>query len=142
MKLQAVYPTKRDLRFALGDLEAALVEEFWRAQRPLSVKEFHEKISRTRAVAVTTVATILDRLYAKRILSRKLVSEGGPHYLYSPRLSEDEFKHTVVNNVMGALLDGFNEVTVAYLTAKMAETPGDRRIISKYLRRLRTGSGK
>jgi len=142
LKLQAVYPTKRDLRFALGDLEAALVEEFWRAQRPLSVKEFHEKISRNRAVAVTTVATILDRLYAKRILSRKLVSEGGPHYLYSPRLSEDEFKHTVVNNVMGALLDGFNEVTVAYLTAKMAETPGDRRIISKYLRRLRTGSGK
>jgi len=142
LKLQAVYPTKRDLRFALGDLEAALVEEFWRSRRPLSVQEFHEKISRNRAIAVTTVATILDRLYTKRILSRKLVSEGGPHYLYSPRLSEDEFKHTVVNNVMGALLDGFNEVTVAYLTAKMAETPGDRRIISKYLRRLRSGPGK
>jgi len=88
---------------------------------------------------VTTVATILNRLYNKRILSRKLISEGGPHYLYSPRLSEDEFKHTVVNNVMGALLEGFNEVTVAYLTDRMAETPGDRRIISKYLRRLRSG---
>jgi predicted transcriptional regulator len=129
------------LRFALGDLEAALVAEFWRAGRPLSVREFHERISRNRAIAVTTVATILDRLYTKRILSRKLVSEGGPHYLYSPRLSEEEFKHTVVNNVMGALLDGFNDVTVAYLTEKMADTPGDRKIISKYLKRLRSGSG-
>jgi predicted transcriptional regulator len=142
LKLQAVHPTKRDIRFALGDLEAAMVEELWRTGRPLSVREFHEKISRSRGVAVTTVATILDRLYGKGILSRKLVKEGGPHYLYSPRLSEGEFKHAVVNNVMGALLGGFNEVTVAYLAEKMADTPGDRKIISKYLSRLRSGAGK
>ena len=142
MKLNVLHPSNRDIRFALGDLEAAIVEELWKTGQPLSVKDFHDNLSRNRQVAVTTVATILDRLYRKGILSRKLIKDGGPHYIYSPRLSEEEFKHAVVNNVMGALLRGFNDVTVAYLTDKMAGTRADRRVISKYLSRLRREAEK
>jgi predicted transcriptional regulator len=119
-----------------------MLEELWEVGSPLSVKEFHNKIERDRNVAVTTVATILDRLYRKGMLSRRLVKEGGPHYLYSPRLSKDEFKHVVVNNVMGTLLRGFNDMTVAYLTEKMADKPEDRRILSKYLNRLKDDERK
>jgi predicted transcriptional regulator len=93
-------------------------------------------------VAVTTVATILDRLHRKGVVSRELVKEGGPHYIYSPRLTEEEFKHVVVNNVMGALLRGFNEVTVAYLAEKMTDTPNDRKVMSKYLSRLKNEAQK
>ena len=142
MRFNVLHPSNRDIRFALGDLEAAIVEELWKTGQPLSVKDFHERISRNRHLAVTTIATILDRLYRKGILSRKLVREGGPHYLYSSRLSEEEFKHAIVNNVMGTLLRGFNEVTVAYLTEKMAGSSGDRRIISKYLSKLRKEAEK
>jgi len=119
-----------------------MLEELWSAGSPLSVRDFHNKIEPSRPVAVTTVATILDRLYRKGILSRKLVKEGGPHYLYSPRLSEDEFKHVVVNNVMGALLRGFNDMTVAYLADRMADKPEDRKVISKYLNRLKGNERK
>ena len=118
-----------------------MLEELWDAGSPLSVREFHDKVHRSRPVAVTTVATILDRLYQKGMLARKLIKEGGPHYLYSPRLSEDEFKHVVVNDVMGALLRGFNDMTVAYLAERMADKPEDRRILSKYLNRLK-GDGR
>jgi len=119
-----------------------MLEELWETGSPLSVREFHDKIRSIRPVAVTTVATILDRLYRKGLLSRKLVKEGGPHYLYSSRLSKDEFKHVVVNNVMGALLRGFNDMTVAYLADRMADKPEDRRIISKYLDRLKDDDRK
>ena len=115
-----------------------MLQELWKVEIPLSVREFHERIAHSRPVAVTTVATILDRLYRKGLLSRKLVKEGGPHYLYSSRVSENEFKHVVVNNVMGALLRGFNDTTVAYLAERMADKPEDRRIISKYLKRLKS----
>lgn len=142
MKLQVLRPSNRDIRFALGDLEAALLRELWQTGQPLSVREFQEGISKSRPAAVTTVATILDRLYRKGIVSRRLVREGGPHYLYSARLTEDEFKNVVVHNVMGALLRSFNEVTVAYLTEKMADTPSDRKAISKYLSRLKKEAGK
>ena len=118
-----------------------MLEALWEAGSPLSVRDFHDKVGRSRSVAVTTVATILDRLYQKGMLSRKLVKEGGPHYLYSSRLSEDEFKHVVVNDVMGALLRGFNDMTVAYLAERMADKPEERRILSKYLNRLK-GDGR
>ena len=137
MKLQVLRPTNRDLRFALGDLEATVLRQLWEANRSLSVKEFQKKIVRTRPVAITTVATILDRLYRKGIVSRQLMKQGGPHYMYSARLSEDQFKHVVVNNVMGALLRGFNDVTVAYLTDRMVDRPEDRKVISRYLKRLK-----
>jgi predicted transcriptional regulator len=119
-----------------------MLEELWKADSALSVREFHSKIAPNRPVAVTTVATILDRLYRKGILSRKLVKEGGPHYLYSSRLSEDEFKHVVVNNVMGTLLRSFNDMTVAYLAERMADKPEDHRILSKYLSRLKGNERK
>ena len=137
MKLQVLRPTNRDIRFALGDLEATVLRQLWETDRALTVKEFQNKISKSRPVAVTTVATILDRLHRKGIVSRRLIREGGPHYIYSARLTEDRFKHVVVDNVMDALLGGFNDVTVAYLTDKMIDRPEDRKVITKYLNRLR-----
>ena len=141
MKLHLLRPRQRDLEFVLGDLEAVALRQLWDAARPLSVREFQTRISKTRPVAVTTVATILDRLYQKGVVSRELIKDGGPHDLYSAKLTEAEFKHAVVDNVMGTLLHSFNDVTVAYLADKMTTSkPDDRRILDKYLNRLRSGS--
>jgi len=138
LKLHLLRPRQQDLEFVLGDLEALALRQLWEAARPLSVREFQTRISKTRPVAVTTVATILDRLHQKGVVSRQLVKDGGPHYLYSAKLTEAEFKHAVVDNVMGTLLHSFNAVTVAYLAEKMAGTkPSDQRIIARYLVRLR-----
>jgi predicted transcriptional regulator len=138
LKLYSLRPHNRDIRFALGDLEAAVLRELWALNKPVSVKEFQVRSSKTRALAVTTVATILDRLYQKGLVSRQLVREGGPHYLYRPRVTEKEFQHEVVDNVMGTLLHSFNDVTVAYLAERMGVPHGgDERVIGKYLNRLR-----
>lgn len=143
MKLYSLRPHNRDLRFALGDLEAAILRELWVLNKPVSVRDFQARTSRTRPLAVTTVATILDRLYQKGLVSRQLVRAGGPHYLYKARVTEQEFRHEVVDNVMGTLLQGFNEVTVAYLAERMGVTKsGDQRVIGKYLNRLRKKDGK
>lgn len=93
--------------------------------------------AKSRPVAVTTVATILDRLYRKGFVSRQLVKQGGPHYLYRAKVTEDEFKQTVVANVMGGLLQSFSDVTVSYLAEKMHAEGSDRRILVEHLNRLR-----
>lgn len=143
MNLRLLRPRQRDLQFVLGDLEALALRQLWEAEKPLSVREFQEKISKIRPVAVTTVATILDRLHQKGVLTRQLVKEGGPHYLYSAKLSEAEFKHAVVKDVMGTLLRSFNDITVAYLAEKMAgDKPSDRRTVEKYLNKLRSEGSK
>jgi predicted transcriptional regulator len=138
LKLHLLRPRQRDLQFALGDLEALTLRQLWDSAKPLSVREFQVLISKTRPVAVTTVATILDRLHHKGVVSRELVKKGGPHYLYSAKVTEAEFKEAVVDNVMGTLLRSFNDVTVSYLADKMAgPKPDDRRILGKYLKKLR-----
>ena len=138
MKLHLLRPRQRSLQFALGDLEALALRQLWDATRPLTVREFQARISKTRPVAVTTVATILDRLHRKGVVSRELVRHGGPHYLYSAKLTEAEFKQVVVDNVMGTLLHSFNDVTVAYLAERMGgPRANDRRTVAKYLERLR-----
>jgi predicted transcriptional regulator len=135
MKLSSLRPNRRDLRFALGDLEATVLRQLWGAEGSLSVKDFQVELSKSRPVAVTTVATILDRLYRKHLVSRTMVRDGGPHYLYRARVTEQEFKHAVVDNVMGTLLHSFNDVTVAYLAERMGVT--EDRAFSKYLNKLR-----
>ncbi len=114
-----------------------MLRELWESKTPLSVKEFQVQIARVRPVAVTTVATILDRLFRKGIVQRKLVREGGPHYVYSPKFTEDQFKHEIVDNVMGTLLHSFNDITVAYLANKMSSDRKNDTQLSKYLDRLR-----
>ena len=138
LKLQALHPRHRDLRFVLGDLEAVVLRQLWGIENPVSVKDFQALVSEKRPVAVTTVATTLDRLYRKGLVSRELVREGGPHYLYKARMTEGEFKYAVVDGVMQALLEGFNDVTVAYLAERIGtKRPDDVRVLSKYLNRLR-----
>lgn len=138
LKLLAVHPNQHDLRFALGDLEAVVLRQLWETKKPLSVRESQTITAKTRPVAVTTVATILDRLYRKGLVSRQLAKDGGPHYLYRAKVTEEEFGQAVVENVMGGLLQSFNDVTVAYLAEKMGASNGsDPRTISKYLNRLR-----
>jgi predicted transcriptional regulator len=138
LKLRAVRPNHPNLRFALGDLEAVVLRQLWESRKTLSVKESQSRTARVRPVAVTTVATILDRLYKKGLVSRQLAREGGPHYLYKAKVTEEEFKQAVVRNVMDGLLQGFNDVTVAYLAEKMgASDRSDFHFVSKYLNRLR-----
>ena len=138
MKLQALHPRHRDLRFVLGDLEAVVLRQLWDIENSVSVKDFQALVSEKRPVAVTTVATTLDRLYRKGLVSRELVREGGPHYLYKARMTEGEFQYAVVDGVMKALLEGFNDVTVAYLAERIGtKRPDDVRVLSKYLNRLR-----
>ncbi len=138
MKLHTIRPNHSDLRFALGDLEAAVLRQLWESGRPISVRESQSRIARTHPVAVTTVATILDRLYVKGLVSRQLAKEGGPHYLYKTKITEEGFKRAVVKSVMGRLLESFNDVTVGYLAERMNPSEGnDLHIVSKYLNRLR-----
>ncbi|MGD0550158.1 MAG: BlaI/MecI/CopY family transcriptional regulator [Candidatus Bathyarchaeia archaeon] len=133
-----MHPYRRDLRFVLGDLESIVLRQLWETGKPISVKDFQAIVTERRPVAVTTVATTLDRLYRKGLVSRGLVREGGPHYLYKPRMTEEEFRYAVVDGVMGALLESFNDVTVAYLAQQIGTgRPEELRVLSKYLNKLR-----
>lgn len=81
-----------------------MLDQTWRLGSA-SVREVCEALNSSRSpekqVAYTTAMTTLDRLYKKRLLSRK---KSGRAFLYAPRISREEFDRVVATDVIDALL--------------------------------------
>jgi predicted transcriptional regulator len=83
---------------ALGKLERQVLEETWRRGETTVrdvFKAFEEK------VAYTTLMTTLDRLYKKRILSRR---KDGRAFIYSPLVTPEELEDGIREDVIDGLL--------------------------------------
>lgn len=91
------------LQRALGELERAVLEATW-TLGTASVRDVCEALnsrSSEKPVAYTTAMTTLDRLYKKRLLSRR---KSGRAFIYSPRVSREDFDRIVATDMIDALL--------------------------------------
>ncbi len=112
-------PHKHDLGKVLGGLEADIMTTIWVIHSG-DVKTIHREINKERKAAVTTVATVLDRLHRKGLVRRKLVKGAGVRYVYRPAMTRSQFDSTVVRNVFKGLFESFGESAISYL----AQTTG------------------
>jgi predicted transcriptional regulator len=65
----------------------------------------------------------MDRLYEKGILDRRIEKgKGGTYlyYVYWPKLEEANFKEAAVRQVLGSLIDNFDELVTTCLIEKAA----------------------
>jgi predicted transcriptional regulator len=117
---------------ALGPLERQVLEETWR-RKEISVRDvfvfFHEQ------VAYTTLMTTLDRLYKKGLLSRR---KSGRAFLYSPRLTRDEFEQGIAEDVIDGLLGrGAHGVEPVLACIVDAVSENDRELLDELDRLIR-----
>jgi predicted transcriptional regulator len=115
-----------------GELERYVLAILWDAGTPLSPAEVTARCG--EPLALTTIATILTRLYAKGVLRR---TAHGRSYVYEPAVSRGDHVSEQVRNllargdrsvVLRGLLDGLSpddEVELRKLLAK--PKPGTRR---------------
>jgi len=83
---------------ALGKLEQQVLEEVWK-RRELSVRDVY--LAFGESVAYTTVMTTLDRLFKKKLLTRRKVSRA---FVYLPAVSRAEFEQGIREDVIDGLL--------------------------------------
>ncbi len=99
-----------------GELEQAVMEILWSHAAPLSVRDVHEYLSLDRALAYTTVLTVLDRLAKKGNVLRSLE---GRAWLYRPARSRvDE-----VASRVAALIEPLAEAERRTLLAQLVDHP-------------------
>lgn len=72
----------------LGDLERAVMELLWQAERPMTVREVVRALAAERDLAHTTVMTVLDRLARKNFLHR---DRDGRAWRYYPAASREAY---------------------------------------------------
>jgi predicted transcriptional regulator len=83
----------------LGKLESELMERIWE-RGETSVRDLYEELA--SRLAYTTVMTTLDRLYKKRILSRRAI---GRAFYYSPKLSRQAYNQQLTQHLLGIAVE-------------------------------------
>ena len=84
---------------ALGKLERQVLEEAWKRSE-LSVRDVYHAFGET--VAYTTLMTTLDRLFKKKLLTRR---KDGRAFYYSALITASELEQGIREDVINGLLD-------------------------------------
>ena len=113
--------SKRNLG-VLSPLENDVLKVLWKNSDGARVREVHNILRKRRKVALTSVAVILDRLYDKKIVKRKIkTGRGGEYYIYSCCTNEQNFQASVIEKTVNKLIDNFGPVAVTYFNERFSK---------------------
>ena len=102
----------------LGDLEARIMQVVWTLDRPASARLVHTEVARAHKVEPLTVITVLNKLVAKGLLTRKKRDD---LFHYEARFSEAEFMAHASRRVVEGILSFGPEAVAASLVDVLAE---------------------
>ncbi len=94
--------------YRLGDLETAVMELCWQRDE-VTVRDIWSALQPTRALAYTTVMTIMQRLATKGILSAR---KQGKTYYYRVTAQPDELIAQRAQAAVRDVLSNFGEVAI------------------------------
>src|SRR5882762_8232817 len=110
----------REVAFqALGKLEREVLNEVWRRDE-VSVRDVY--LAFGELVAYTTLMTTLDRLFKKRLLTRR---KNGRAFVYLPAVTREELDQGIREDVVEGLL-GQGADTVQPVLACIVDTVSER----------------
>jgi len=105
----------------ISDLQFAVMRVLWQ-RGEAAVADVHADLESERGLAPTTVATILSRLERRGLVRHR---SRGRLYLYSPVVSEQEIRRSMVAALTSRLFDGDATALVSHLLKSRDLAPGD-----------------
>ena len=114
-------PGKKGLELRLHELEATIMNVVWsKGLVSFAVSDVLSVLEKQREIAYTTVMTTVVRLHEKGLLERE---RDGRRYLYSPKLSREEFLESTARTVLEGAVDG--QQAMAMLVEKVSAASTD-----------------
>jgi predicted transcriptional regulator len=84
-------------RLGRGELEKQVLDVLWSAERPVTPRQVHDQLSKSRKLAYTTTLTILVRLHKKGLLAR---APAGRAFAYRALVSRDQLAAERMNDAL------------------------------------------
>lgn len=110
-------PGKKGIELGLHELEAAIMDVVWSKRlSSFAVGDVLAVLEKQREIAYTTVMTTVARLHDKGLLERQ---RDGKRYLYSPKLTREQFLESTARAVLDGAVDG--QRAMAMLAEKVSE---------------------
>ena len=108
---------------SLGELEQQIMDIVWE-QKNCSARDVLTKIERDKKLAYTTVATILQRLHDKGLLTRK---ESRAGHIYSPKVSRENYTKKVAKSFLKNFISSFGDTAIASFADSIDKLPEKKR---------------
>jgi predicted transcriptional regulator len=86
----------------LGELEAVIMDRLWEWGRPAPVREVLDDLRKDRAIAYTTVMTVMENLHRKGWLRRH---KDGRAWCYEPTGSRSGYTAALMNDALATSTD-------------------------------------
>ena len=80
-----------------GELEAVIMDRLWARNRPMLVREVVDELHNDRALAYTTVMTVMENLYRKGWLRRE---RDGRAWRYEPTGSRSSYTSALMSDAL------------------------------------------
>ena len=101
----------------LGDLQAAVMEIFWRRESA-TVREVADELNKKRSLAYTTVLTLVSRLWSRGLLEREPEGRG---FRYWAAKSREQFLAELSDELIDRLFADFGSIGVARVGERLNE---------------------
>ncbi|MEM5802239.1 MAG: BlaI/MecI/CopY family transcriptional regulator [Candidatus Aenigmatarchaeota archaeon] len=112
---------RKGIESFLSPLEVDVLNILWK-KKSSRVRTIYQQLRKKRRIALTSVAVILDRLYKKGLVSRKIgLGKGGAYYIYTVKFSRPELAKSILNNVVDKLIESFGSLAVTYFHERFAK---------------------
>src|SRR3989442_6411491 len=107
----------------LGDLQAAVMEIFWRRESA-TVRDVADELNIKRSLAYTTVLTLVSRLWSRGLLAREPEGRG---FRYWAAKSRDDFLGDLSDELIDRLFADFGATGIARLGERLNELDAQQR---------------
>jgi predicted transcriptional regulator len=88
--------------YRLGDLQLRILQVLWERDEA-TVTDVHQALADERALAYTTVATMLRKMEARGLVSHKAE---GRTFIYQAKVEEDEVSRGMADHLLERLFEG------------------------------------
>ena len=102
-----------DQRHSLGDLQLAIMRVLWDAGEA-SASEVHRALHRARALAPTTIATMLRKMEDKGVVTHRI---DGRVFVYRATVAEADVHSSMVGQLIERLFEGDAKALVNHLVS-------------------------
>jgi predicted transcriptional regulator len=97
--------------YRLGDLQLRILQVLWEKDEA-TVTDVHQALAAERALAYTTVATMLRKMEARGLVTHKAE---GRTFVYQAKVEEDEVSRGMADHLLERLFEGSLSDMVSHL---------------------------
>ena len=107
----------------ISGLEQQVMDIVWN-NKECSVRSVYKKLQRTKPIAYTTVATILQRLEIKGIVTKQ---DDEKAHVYKPKVSKEAYSKSLATGFLEKFISSFGNLAISSFAESIEKLPKEKK---------------